>query len=116
MQSLRSTRLLARLVLAWFAFVVVAAAAAPALHPQALDMVCAGSGMKLVPADSGDGEAPRAAALDCPLCIVVAPPPAQVLPVQPAPAGRLLQPILSTRSADTPAPALPPRGPPAFFA
>lgn len=112
MQGLRSARFLARLVLAWFALVVGLAAAAPALHPQALDLVCTGSGMKLVPVDAGDGDAPQPAGLDCPLCVAVLPPPAQLQATPTASVGVLPAFNPASRSATAAAPALPPRGPP----
>jgi hypothetical protein len=116
MHSLRSTRLLARLVLAWFVAVVGVAAAAPAWHPQSLDLVCTGAGMKLVAVDAGDGEPVGAGGLDCPLCATVVPPP----PVHPA-AGLLpeaplaqVQPAVPAAAAAMPSP--PARGPPSRLA
>src|SRR5687767_3497263 len=110
MQGLRSARLLARLVLAWFVLVVGMAAAAPALHPQALDLVCTGAGMKLVPADAGDDGKPSSmAGLDCPLCLAVVPPPVTSAVPQVLPAGRVVQPIPSAQVMAIRAAALPAR-------
>ena len=115
MQSLRSTRLLARLVLAWFALVVGFATAAPIVQPQSFEVICSGGTMKLVvPGDAG-GEPAATVSLDCPMCMGVAPPPpvAVVLP-SPEPLARALQSIPAARIAAFARAALPPRGPPAF--
>lgn len=117
MQSLRSARFLARLVLAWFALVVAAAAATPVFQPQSLELICSGGGMKLVvPAGDDGGQAPQAANLDCPLCFAVAPPPPVIATFQPLPLGLALQPIPSARIAALTAAPLPARGPPSTFA
>jgi hypothetical protein len=105
---------LARFVLAWFVLHIGAGIAAPVLQSKALQVVCAGSGLKLVPDGGGDAQV-VAAALDCPLCSPALAPP-------PAPAGvALLQaaPPLASAQPRTVAPrasqAQPPaRGPPAF--
>lgn len=116
MQSLRSARFLARLVLAWFALVVAAAAATPVFQPQSLELICSGGGMKLVVPAGDDGQAPQAANLDCPLCFAVAPPPPVIATFQPLPLGLALQPIPSARIAALTAAPLPARGPPSTFA
>lgn len=116
MQSLRSARLLARFVLAWFALVVGIAAAAPIVQPQSFEVICSGGTMKLVvPGDGEDGEPAATVSLDCPMCMGVAPPPpaALVLPA-PEPLGRALQSIPAAHIAAFARAALPPRGPPAF--
>ena len=117
MQPLRSARFLARLVLAWFALVVAAAAATPMFQPQALEMICSGGGMKLVApaADDEGGQPPQVANLDCPLCFAVAPPPPVLATFQPQPLGHALQPIPSARIAALTAAPLPARGPPSTF-
>ena len=115
MHALRSARFLARLVLAWFVAVVGVAAAAPAWHPTALDVICTGAGMKLVPGEPGEpgeGEAPGAAALDCPLCITVAPPPAGVQAPHVQPPAGAVPAWPAARAVVAAMPALPARGPP----
>lgn len=59
---------------------IAASVAAPLLHEGPLDWVCTGSGqMKLVQLDGSD-EAGRGAALDCPNCLLLGPPPACPVP------------------------------------
>lgn len=113
MQSLRRMTRFARLVLAWFVLSVGVAIAAPAVQPQALQMVCSGGAMKLVTV--GDEAGPAASAtLDCPLCA-----PFHALPPASRQALRLADPLplAAAVPADPPArpsaaPA-PARGPPA---
>ncbi|MDB5753380.1 MAG: hypothetical protein JWP65_3801 [Ramlibacter sp.] len=113
MQSLRSARFLARLVLAWFVLAMGMAIASPMAQPGALDLVCAGGGLKLVQ-QGDDGQAPLSMGLDCPLCgQTSAPPPAApalaVLPVRHADAA-----TPTFRAPLPPVLRLPPaRGPPA---
>lgn len=104
---------LARLVLAWFVLHVGAGIAAPVLNPQALQLVCAGSGLKLLP--GGDGETQVVTgSLDCPLCSPALAPP-------PVPAGVPLLQAVPPLAVAAPDPITPPvtqapppaRGPPA---
>ena len=112
MFSRRLTTCLARLVLAWFVLHVGAGVAAPVVNPQALQVVCAGSGLKLLPGDEGGGQV-VAGGLDCPLCSpALAPPPVPVaVPLlQAAPLLAVAQPAAITLpSSQAPPPA---RGPP----
>ena len=113
MLSRRSMVFLARFVLAWFVLHVGAGVAAPMVNPQALQVVCAGSGLKLVPGDDGQAQVVRSG-LDCPLCSpALAPPPtpaaAPLLPSAPPPAAVQPQPFVPP-SNQAPPPA---RGPPA---
>lgn len=114
MHSLRSARLLARLVLAWFVLAMGVAVASPMVQPRGLDLVCVAGGLKLL-AD-GDNDAPRAMGMDCPLCAAAgAPPPAatgMIVVVEPQSPAPLLAPGL--RAAAVP-PAPPARGPPALL-
>ncbi|HVE54135.1 MAG TPA: DUF2946 family protein [Ramlibacter sp.] len=115
MQRLRTTRFLARFVLAWFALVLVGGAVAGVVHPQSLEVICSGGVMKLVGGEPGDdGQAQATAGLDCPLCAVLAPPPALRTFTQPQPLARAVQSIPAARLASVPGAALPARGPPAF--
>lgn len=80
MSSPRLTRLLARWVLACFAFSLGVAVASPLIKTQAMQLVCTGAGnMTLVtPSDDGSVAADRAT-LDCPLCANLSAPPASFL-------------------------------------
>lgn len=78
MQTLRNVHFLARLVLVWFALSIGVAIASPLVKPQAMALICAGTGvMKFIPqGDDGTTEA-VSLTLDCPLCANLgAPPPA----------------------------------------
>src|SRR5262249_26694366 len=93
------------------------AAAAPMLHPQAMELVCSATGpAKLVVKTDGGVQPLGAGHLDCALCLPGgAPPPVApvvVLP-QPQPLGRALQPVEAARLAAITAAPLPARGPPA---
>lgn len=74
MQALRNATLLARLVLAWFAFAALAAGAAP-MPPPAGEWVCSGGAMKVLSTGDGTGSAEHLSA-ECALCVAHdAPPP-----------------------------------------
>lgn len=117
LQTLRSLHWLARCVLAWFVLSIGVAVASPLVSPQAMELICSGSGAikLLVKTDDGTQEA-TAHTLDCPLCAhASAPPPvlrAAVLLVQPL--AHALRPIPAAHIAARTAAPLPPRGPPAF--
>lgn len=120
MQSLRTSSLLARLILAWFVLTVGAAIASPIVHPQALQLVCTtGSAMKLVVVgDDGADVVPASHhTLDCPLCLhFSAPAPqAQVVVTSHQPLAHALLPAVKATIASLVGAPLPPRGPPAFF-
>lgn len=115
--TLRQLRWLARLVLAWFVLSVGVAVASPLVNPQAMELICSGSGAikVVVKTDDGAQELPSHT-LDCPLCVHVgAPPPASQaqLPVA-HPLAHALRPIPAAHIAARTAAQLPPRGPPAF--
>lgn len=85
MQTLRNVRLIARLVLVWFALTLGAAIAAPLVAPKATLLVCSGASVKVV-VQGADGDVTELghATLDCPLCAVMnAPPPVANAAVQP---------------------------------
>lgn len=117
MQILRNAHLLARFVLVWFALSIGVAIAAPIVHPQSIEMMCAGAGgMKLlIQTDEGSHEL-GSNTLDCPLCGILgaAPPPlaslAKQAPVQPL--GYVLQRITAAHIASLTTAPLPARGPP----
>jgi hypothetical protein len=115
MDVLRRAHLLARLVLVWFALSIGVAVAAPLVNPQAMELICSGSGaMKvLVKTDDGAKEV-SSASLDCPLCASIgAPPPVARAAAEPDQAlGHVLAPIPAARIASLTAAPLPARGPP----
>lgn len=117
MDALRRAHLLARLVLVWFALSIGVAVAAPIVSPQAMELICSGSGaMKvLVKTDDGAKEV-SSHSLECPLCASVsAPPPVARSVAAPDQAlGHVLQPIPAARIASLTAAPLPARGPPAL--
>lgn len=117
MHSLRSAKNLARLVLLWFVLSLGAAVASPLIKPQAMELVCSGSGaMKLlVKSDDGSKDA-SSFTLDCPLCATSsAPPPAVQLSAGPMQAlAHVPQGIAAAHIASLTAAPLPARGPPAF--
>ena len=84
MQPLRNARLIARLVLAWFALSLGVAIASPLVAPKATQLVCSGASVKLI-VENSDGTMAEIghSALDCPLCAVMnAPPPVANMAVQ----------------------------------
>ncbi|GDY36778.1 hypothetical protein ACINB_26700 [Acidovorax sp. NB1] len=117
LQTLRSLRWLARLVLAWFVVSMGVAVASPLVNPQAMELICSGSGAikLLVKTDDGAQEM-QSHTLDCPLCAQVgAPPPASHAQLPAAhPLAHALRPIPAAHIAARTAAPLPPRGPPAF--
>ena len=118
MQYLRSSSIIIRLVLVWFALSVGVAIASPLVQPKAMDMVCTSTGsMKLVlqgDVDSSDSTSPT---LDCPLCATVAalPPAFNTALTQPSPLSHALLPSVAAHIASLSAPPLPSRGPPTFL-
>ncbi|EER58675.1 conserved hypothetical protein [Acidovorax delafieldii 2AN] len=117
LQTLRSLRWLAHLVLAWFVLSIGVAVASPLVHPQAMELVCSTSGAikLLVKTDDGAQEM-SGHTLDCPLCAHVgAPPPVAqaALPVA-HPLAHALRPVPAAHIAARTAAPLPPRGPPVF--
>jgi len=116
MHALRHARTLACLVLAWLVLTLGAAVASPLVQPQWMEMVCTSmGGMQWVELGSDDAVAASPHALDCPMCLVLAPPPVPLALhlAQPQPLGRALQPVVSARIAALVGAPLPPRGPPA---
>ena len=78
MQTLRNARSIARFVLVWFALSMGVAIASPLVKPQAMELICAGTGVMKFVKQGADGSAePVSLTLDCPLCANLgAPPPA----------------------------------------
>lgn len=86
MHALRNARTLARLVLVWFALSIGVAVASPLVKPQAMELVCSGSGVMKVLVKTDDGvKEVSSHTLDCPLCAnLTAPPPAAAVVPEPA--------------------------------
>ena len=115
MQTLRNSKLIASLVLVWFALFLGSAVASTLIQPGHTQMVCtAGGGMKLVDMGSDDGELKVSTGMDCPLCAsVTAPPPVLGAHVKaPSALAHALQPVAAAHIASATAPPLPSRGPP----
>ncbi len=113
MQNLRTATRLARLVLAWFALVLGVAIASPVFKPQAVELICSGSAVKLLSSGEAGGKTGGPHALDCPLCVPVAAPPLQAaaatfLPA-PDPAPQAVAAACGVAITSAPPPA---RGPP----
>jgi len=110
-----SHKLIARLVLVWFALFIGVAIASPILNPTETQMVCSSAGgMKMVPSGEEGAEAKLTANMDCPLCAPV------VVPLQSgattfdhaSPLAHSLHPVAAALIAALTAPPLPSRGPP----
>ena len=117
MQTLRSSKIIAKLVLVWFALFLGSAIASTVIQPSNLQMVCSTGGVMKMVDTSGDGEELKASAnMDCPLCASVTAPPAPstVHFEKPSPLAHALQPVAAAHIASVTAPPLPSRGPPAL--
>ena len=117
MQTLRSSKIIAKLVLVWFALFLGSAIASTVIKPGNMQMVCtAGGGMKMVDM-SGDDEALKtSSSMDCPLCASVSAP-ASFLTIhfeKISPLALAVQPVVAAHIASVTAPPLPSRGPPAI--
>jgi hypothetical protein len=115
MQSLRNARILARLVLAWFALFIGIAVASPMVNPQAMELICSGAGVvKLLAKSSDDTGGPDAGhGLDCPLCASLDAPVTLSQDSWAAVPSHVPRPSVATRVAVLAAAApLPARGPP----
>lgn len=102
-------------MLAWFVLSISVAVASPWANPQAVELICTGSGVFKLLVKSDDGALEHSVhTLECPLCLQAgAPPPLraglQVLP-RSRDHGKLL--LAANRVAVRTAAPLPPRGPP----
>ncbi|WP_311224285.1 MULTISPECIES: hypothetical protein [unclassified Acidovorax] len=119
MQALRTSSLLARLVLAWFMLTVGTAIASPIVHPQAMQLVCAtGSTVKLVVVGE-DGNAVEMGhqTLDCAMCLGAGAPPPQesIHAAYSEPLAHALKPVVAANIAALVGAPLPARGPPALL-
>jgi hypothetical protein len=116
MHALRSARLIARLVLVWFALSLGAAIASPLVQPQTMELVCSGAGvMKVLVKTDGSSPAVSSHTLDCPLCATLsAPPPAMRQTAEPPqPLAHVQRAMPAARMAALTGAPLPARGPPA---
>ncbi|THT98710.1 DUF2946 domain-containing protein [Lampropedia puyangensis] len=107
-------RKLTKLVIVWFALSILAATASPIVNPKRIDFLCAeGGAMKVVVVDDQGKIVPIGNhTLDCPNCLLTAPP-LQLEAGQTASAFSFS--LSRYRAAHIPAlsgSALPPRGPP----
>ena len=115
MQILRNSKLIAKLVLVWFALFLGSAIASTVIKSENLQMVCSTGGvMKMVDTSSDDGDVKVSASMDCPLCssVTAPPPPLSVHFEKLSPLAHALHPIAAAHIASVTAPPLPSRGPP----
>ena len=83
LQTLRQARCITRSLIVWFLLAIGAAVASPMVNPQAVQLICTGSGMMKLVIDGAEGSEDGAGqnlcpGLDCPLCASLgAPPPAR---------------------------------------
>lgn len=119
MHALRTSSLLARLILAWFVLTVGAAIASPIVHPQALQVVCtSGSSVKLVVGEDGGAAELGQHTLDCAMCLGASapPPPVQQHAQRHEPLAHALTPTVAANIAAIVGAPLPARGPPTSLA
>jgi len=115
MSTIRSSKLIAGLVLAWFALFLGASMATGAMASDKLQMVCSPGGvMKWVDSEGQEGAPKSGSEMDCPLCASVSvPAPAAVKAFEDlSPLAHALQPLAAAHIASSTAPPLPSRGPP----
>ncbi len=115
MQTLRSSKLIAKLALVWFVLFLGSAVASTVINPGSMQMVCAsGGGMKILNLTGDDGEQKASASMDCPLCssATALPPPLTGHFEKLSPLTHALHPIAAAHIASVTAPPLPSRGPP----
>jgi hypothetical protein len=118
LHRLRHAHLLARFVLVWFALSIGVAVASPIVNPQAMELVCSGTGVMKVLVKTDDGvKEVNTATLDCPLCATMSAPLPMVSTTvaAPHPLSFALQTIPAARIAALVGAPLPARGPPAVL-
>ena len=109
------TRQWARFMLVWFVLAMGVAMASPLIKPEAMALVCSGSGaMKLVVGHEDGSVQVGTHTLDCALCVTVGAPPPVVAAVVAAPSllAWATQSIPAARISALTAAPLPARGPP----
>ncbi|MNR21762.1 hypothetical protein D3C85_1386810 [compost metagenome] len=118
MHALRTSSILARLVLAWFALTMGVAMASPIVAPKTMEMICSGSGLMQLIEMNQDGEVVPAGqhTLDCAMCLPVFLPSSSMTAQvsQPQPLAHALTPMQAAHIAALVGAPLPPRGPPAL--
>lgn len=123
MIALRLSRQMIRTVLMLYMLSIGVAMASPLIHPQAMQLVCSGSGFKLIKVSeisSGVPDNSRQSVphlLDCPMCLAVSLPPSLPTMDAVAPSHALSyvqQAIPAARLASLVSAPLPARGPPAL--
>jgi hypothetical protein len=115
MQALRHAQRLAKFVLVWFVLSLGAAIASPLIKPQAIELICSGSGAMKVLIKSDDGSVTTSShTLDCPLCAQISAPPPAIHPhtAPSQPLAYALRSIPAAHIAARTAAPLPARGPP----
>lgn len=115
MHLLRNAHRLAKFVLVWFVLSIGVAIASPLIKPQAIELICSGSGAMKLLIKSDDGSVTTSShTLDCPLCAQLsAPPPvAKQQPVATPSLSYALRSIPAAHIAARTASPLPARGPP----
>ncbi len=116
MQTLRNSKLIASLVLVWFALFLGSAIASSVIKPSSMQLVCsAGGGLKMVDTSGSDeGGVKSSTGMDCPLCASVIALPSSVAThfEKYSPLAYALHPIAAAHIASVTAPPLPSRGPP----
>lgn len=116
MHTLRTTKTLTCLLLAWFALTLGVAMASPMVAPKAMEILCSDGGvMKLVVVDkNGDVTESGSHTLDCAMCLPASLPTSDTTLqlTQPQPLAHALTPIEQARIAALVGAPLPPRGPP----
>ena len=121
MDAFRNARLIARLLLVWFALALGAAVASPMVKPQSVETICSAAGHFKLLIKNADGDlqeegASKAGMLDCPLCAGFhAPPPSRAVVLLPNALAHALHPLTVAHIASLTAPPLPSRGPPAHI-
>ena len=116
MYSLRPTRRIAGLVLAWFVVFVAAAGIAPWMQAQPMQDVCSASGVPHAGKDGSAADRHAGHAMECALCTGVSGPPLElaVLPEPPQPLAHALRPVVAATIAALAGAPLPARGPPSL--
>ena len=115
MEIFRRSKLVASLMLAWFALFLGFAIASSAIKPGNSQIVCsAGGGMKMVDLDGNTDDHQISAKMDCPLCASVAAAllSPNALLIRPYALSHAPQPLAAAHIAALTAPPLPSRGPP----
>ena len=115
MHKLRSSKLIASLVLVWFGLFLGSAVASALIKPGNMQMVCAtGGGIKIVSLDGNGDELKNPSSMDCPLCATIISPPLfhHSSFTKPSVLEHALHPIAAAHIAALTAPPLPSRGPP----